>query len=61
MEFFASNDPYITKDKQKIINKHLSFRGPDFNSGLVNFKNWKLYHSRLAIMAPSKIPATLYL
>ncbi len=51
---FASNDPYITKDKQKIINKHLSFRGPDFNSGLVKFKNWQLYHSRLAIIAPSK-------
>jgi len=51
---FASNDPKVSFFHEKIIDKHLSFRGPDFNSGLIKFGNWKLYHSRLSIIAPSK-------
>lgn len=51
---FASNDPLIKLRHEKIISYHLNFRGPDYNSGLINFANWKLYHSRLSIIAPDK-------
>jgi asparagine synthetase B (glutamine-hydrolysing) len=51
---FASNDPIINYRYEKIINKHLSFRGPDNNSGLIKLNNWQVYHSRLAIIAPTK-------
>ena len=51
---FASNDPLIRQRHEKIISYHLNFRGPDYNSGLINFANWKLYHSRLSIIAPDK-------
>ena len=50
--FFASNDPLINEDSLEIINNRLAFRGPDGQSGLVNHKDWKLYHSRLSIIAP---------
>lgn len=50
--FFASNDPSITKDSEDIINSRLAFRGPDGQSGMVFHKDWKLYHSRLSIIAP---------
>jgi len=58
---FASNDPHVNFFHEKIVNKHLSFRGPDFNSGLISFGNWKLYHARLAIIAPSKKYSQPYL
>lgn len=51
---FASNDPIINYRHEKIINKYLSFRGPDNNSGLIKLNNWQVYHSRLAIIAPTK-------
>ena len=52
MAFLRSNDPTITKDSEDIINSRLAFRGPDGQSGMVFHKDWKLYHSRLSIIAP---------
>jgi len=49
--FFASNDPFVNQDHLSLINDRLSFRGPDFQSQLVSFKGWFLYHSRLSIIA----------
>lgn len=49
--FFASNDPFVSQDHLSLINDRLSFRGPDFQSELVSFKGWHLYHSRLSIIA----------
>ncbi len=51
---FASNDPRITDDDLGQINRRLSFRGPDLQSGLVSAGDWKLYHSRLSIIAPGQ-------
>ena len=51
---FASNDPLVNTGHKKLIHKYLAFRGPDYNSGLHHFNKWHVYHSRLAIIAPSK-------
>lgn len=50
--FFASNNPRIQLNSLNVINERLSFRGPDSQSGLVSHGDWKLYHSRLSIIAP---------
>jgi asparagine synthase (glutamine-hydrolysing) len=47
---FASNDPLVSSSHKRILNKHLKFRGPDFQSGLIKYKNWRVYHARLAII-----------
>jgi asparagine synthase (glutamine-hydrolysing) len=49
---FASNDPIISKSSHDVINSRLAFRGPDGQSELVIHHDWKLYHSRLSIIAP---------
>ena len=51
---FASNDPWISSSHKKILNKHLKFRGPDFQSDLLKYKNWYIYHARLAIIGLKK-------
>ena len=48
--FFISNDPLISDKHKFILDNHLKFRGPDYQSKLINFKNWKIYHARLAII-----------
>lgn len=50
---FASNDPSVGAHNLGQINSRLKFRGPDSQSGLVSCGEWKLYHSRLSIIAPS--------
>ena len=50
---FASNDPLVTLKHSKVLNKHLKFRGPDFQSNLIKQKNWLIYHSRLSIIGLS--------
>ena len=50
--FFASNDPRIQLNSLNVINERLAFRGPDGQSGLIFHGDWKLYHSRLSIIAP---------
>lgn len=47
---FITNDPIVTVGHAEIIEKNLRFRGPDASSGLKVLKNWKSYHSRLAII-----------
>ena len=49
--FFVTNDSSISEEDFKIVDKRLSFRGPDFQSGLVKHCGWSLYHSRLSIIA----------
>lgn len=51
--FFASNDPLVTPDSEAVVDKALRFRGPDSQSGLLTFAGWHVYHSRLAIIAPT--------
>ncbi len=53
--FFVSNDPFVVEDHEDLICSNLRFRGPDGNSGLILFKEWKLFHARLAIIAPSSV------
>ena len=50
---FASNDPLVSPGHIKVLNKHLKFRGPDFQSKIIKHKNWLLYHSRLSIIGLS--------
>ncbi len=52
--FFASNHPSIDDGKLAMINRRVGFRGPDFQSGLVNHAGWRLYHARLSIIAPDE-------
>ncbi len=51
---FASNDPLVSLDHSKVLNKHLKFRGPDFQSKIIKHKNWLIYHSRLSIIGLSE-------
>ena len=53
--FFVTNDPIVKENDLSFIDKRLAFRGPDYQSGLIIHKNWKLYHSRLSIIATEKI------
>ena len=49
---FASNDPRVKDKHLDMINSRLAFRGPDGQSELISCGDWKLYHSRLSIIAP---------
>ena len=52
--FFASN--YHFNDiglLKKKLDFNLSFRGPDFQSDVVEYKGWYLYHARLSIIGIS--------
>jgi asparagine synthase (glutamine-hydrolysing) len=50
--FFITNFRNGIADHEDIINKCLSFRGPDGNSGLIENNGWTSYHSRLSIIDP---------
>lgn len=58
---FASNDPQVGLADLDTINSRLQFRGPDGHSGIVICGEWKLYHSRLSIIAPSDRYAQPYM
>ena len=51
---FASNDPLVSLEHNKLLDKHLKFRGPDVQSNIIKHKNWLIYHSRLAVIGLSK-------
>jgi asparagine synthase (glutamine-hydrolysing) len=51
---FATNNPDVGTHNLEQINARLKFRGPDSQSDLVQCGAWKLYHSRLSIIAPSE-------
>jgi len=48
--FFISNSNIISEEHSLIIDKFLSFRGPDYQSGVVKVGDWSIYHARLAII-----------
>ncbi len=48
--FFISNSSQVNKSCGALIERHLRFRGPDGASGLIEYKGWKAYHSRLSII-----------
>ncbi len=50
--FFASNNPKVGDNHGQLIRDRINFRGPDGESGLVEYAGWRLYHARLAIIAP---------
>ena len=52
--FFASNHPKVGLDDLPRIRHRIGFRGPDCHSDLVIRGNWKLFHARLSIIAPSE-------
>ena len=49
--FFVTNDISLEKKDFDCVNSRLSFRGPDFQSGILKHLNWSIYHSRLSIIA----------
>ena len=49
--FFLTNDTSVDENLSKILTKRLAFRGPDFQSGIIFHEGWRLYHSRLSIIA----------
>ncbi len=51
--FFASNNPIVSENHLEFIKNRLNFRGPDGESNLIEHAGWKLYHARLAIIAPN--------
>jgi asparagine synthase (glutamine-hydrolysing) len=51
--FFASNSPKVNIEHLDIIKNRIAFRGPDGESSLISHAGWKLYHARLAIIAPN--------
>ena len=51
--FFASNNPKVGEHHLEVVKSRVNFRGPDGESGLVEHAGWKLYHARLAIIAPN--------
>lgn len=48
--FFITSEKFITKEHEGTIEKNLRFRGPDCSSGIIEYKGWKAYHSRLSII-----------
>ena len=52
--FFVTNSPNVNQSHLDIIKKRIGFRGPDGESSLVEHCGWKLYHARLAIIAPNE-------
>jgi asparagine synthase (glutamine-hydrolysing) len=50
--FFLSNSIQVNKQDLPKIRERVGFRGPDGESGLIDHCGWKLYHARLAIIAP---------
>tara|TARA_B100000575_G_scaffold9322_1_gene6890 strand:- start:15293 stop:16834 length:1542 start_codon:yes stop_codon:yes gene_type:complete len=51
--FFASNNPKVSENHLELIKSRVNFRGPDGESSLIEHAGWKLYHARLAIIAPN--------
>lgn len=49
--FFISNELGLPSNLEDIVEENLRFRGPDYSSGIISFKGWHLYHSRLAIIS----------
>ena len=48
--FFLTNDPLFNESYYEVVESRLRFRGPDYSSGVIIYKGWSLYHSRLSII-----------
>ena len=59
--FFLTNGDVNELELEGILSRRLAFRGPDFQSGIVNHEGWKIYHSRLSIIATSHAYAQPFL
>jgi len=49
--FFLTNDASVNDNLSGVLKRRLAFRGPDFQSEIVHHHGWRLYHSRLSIIA----------
>lgn len=52
--FFASNSPSVNDSHFDTIRNRINFRGPDGESMLIQHHGWRIYHARLAIIAPDE-------
>lgn len=50
---FATNDLSLKDRLADTLKTRLAFRGPDWQSEIVEHNGWLLYHSRLSIIAPT--------
>ncbi|RUO59621.1 asparagine synthetase B family protein [Pseudidiomarina marina] len=50
--YFLTNSTLVDNAAINRIRKYIDFRGPDYQSGIIDFKGWKLYHARLSIIDP---------
>ncbi|BBY80083.1 asparagine synthetase B [Mycolicibacterium pulveris] len=50
---FATNDLSTRNRLPEILRARLAFRGPDWQSPVIEHKGWLLYHARLSIIAPT--------
>jgi len=47
--FYVSNIESPIDSLSNILDRHLAFRGPDYQSEIIFINGWQIYHSRLAI------------
>lgn len=48
--FFVSNFDFEDNQISPLLDRHLSFRGPDWQSGILRNNQWISYHARLSII-----------
>lgn len=48
--FFVSNFDFDDHKLLPLLERHLSFRGPDWQSGIIRNRDWISYHARLSII-----------
>lgn len=51
--YFLTNSTLVDNVSIKRIRNYIDFRGPDYQSGIIDFMGWKLYHARLSIIDPN--------
>lgn len=51
--FFISNDQQVSTADLANLKAQIGFRGPDYQSGLIEYKGWKVFHARLTIIGLS--------
>ena len=52
--FFATNDHDLVLDRYN-LDQWIGFRGPDFRSDVIEYKGWRVYHARLAVISLSHL------
>lgn len=51
--FFAYKGKKNLNNLPEALERRVKFRGPDYQSGVIDFAGWKLYHCRLTILSDS--------